>query len=294
MLQEGVFGNKPAFHCASAEAVRAAAAAQAAASPLCTAQIPTAALTHALSDKQDAFSRPTGKRLALVLDSNILPAVKKSRTTEEPDISGDSTKPQRKISTITQTKAAEVHRQPKPRRVIPEQIVSAVDMIKSARVSTSPGQPHRIISEIIDTDHCRNSNSSSKMAVSDRRHMSAVKRNSGLAMCGSDDSSSQLPSDSGDSSCAGSDEEPEDGLDAEGGLDGGSEGGQPSKLIAEFGAAGDAWWNDFIAAKEEMLTDVLQVRLCNRHVSCLIAVDAACVTCKSGFAVVILGRRVLQ
>ena len=40
----------------------------------------------------------------------------------------------------------------------------------------------------------------------------------------------------------------------------GSQGGQPSKLIVEFGAVGDAWWHDFIAAKEKMLKDVLQVR----------------------------------
>lgn len=45
----------------------------------------------------------------------------------------------------------------------------------------------------------------------------------------------------------------------EGSADEGSEGVEPSKLLVEFGTASDAWWNDFIAAKEEMLTEVLQV-----------------------------------
>lgn len=31
------------------------------------------------------------------------------------------------------------------------------------------------------------------------------------------------------------------------------------KVLTEFGSRGDLWWEDFIAAKEEMLTDVLQV-----------------------------------
>ena len=43
----------------------------------------------------------------------------------------------------------------------------------------------------------------------------------------------------------------------------GSEGVEPSKLLVEFGSAGDAWWHDFIAAKEEMLAEVLQVILSN-------------------------------
>ena len=33
------------------------------------------------------------------------------------------------------------------------------------------------------------------------------------------------------------------------------------KMLTEFGSRGDLWWEDFIAAKEEMLTDVLQVSI---------------------------------
>ncbi len=51
----------------------------------------------------------------------------------------------------------------------------------------------------------------------------------------------------------------EEGL--EGGSQEGSEGVEPSKLLVEFGSAGDAWWHDFIAAREEMLAEVLQVTL---------------------------------
>ncbi len=45
---------------------------------------------------------------------------------------------------------------------------------------------------------------------------------------------------------------------SEEGSEGGSEGVQPSKLLVDFGEAGDAWWQDFIAAKEQMLNDILQ------------------------------------
>ena len=55
----------------------------------------------------------------------------------------------------------------------------------------------------------------------------------------------------------GSDSGVDEGL--EGGSQEGSEGVEPNKLLVEFGAAGDAWWHDFIAAKEEMLAEVLQV-----------------------------------
>ena len=33
------------------------------------------------------------------------------------------------------------------------------------------------------------------------------------------------------------------------------------KVLTEFGCRGDLWWDDFIAAKEEMLTEVLQVSM---------------------------------
>ncbi|KAL0040433.1 hypothetical protein WJX77_006887 [Trebouxia sp. C0004] len=54
----------------------------------------------------------------------------------------------------------------------------------------------------------------------------------------------------------GSDSGVDEGL--EGGSPEGSEGVEPSKLLVEFGSAGDAWWHDFIAAKEEMLAEVLR------------------------------------
>ena len=267
MLQESVFGNKPTFHCASAEAVKAAAAAQAAVSPLHPAEVPKAGSRQTLSDRPDAVNRLTGKRLAPALGNRTLNPAKKVRTAEESDNSEHLTEPQHDISPVMQTQQADVHpsqHQPKARRVIPEQIISAVDQTKSAHISISPGA-YRSLPEMIEADQCRKSSSTGKRAYLDRRHVSQA---SPLAPHGSDNLCSQLPSDFGDSSVNRSDQDSEDDVDGEEGSEGGSEDGQPSKLFVEFGAAGDAWWNDFIAAKEEMLTDVLQARSCIPHASC--------------------------
>ena len=179
--------------------------------------------------------------------------------------------------TATQSRQAElgcIQSRAKPRRVFPEQIlpvVSSDSVTKSSRHEAA----RRVVPEEMVPGHRISSNSKrldpSACQVARQQptqqamptlhsHLAAVGQ---LAEeedgdCSTSESSSYDGSEEESAEASELDEGSDEGL--EGGSEGGSEEEQPSKVIVEFGAAGDAWWHDFIAAKEEMLNDILQVQ----------------------------------
>lgn len=270
-MQDSLYATRPPFHCASAEAVQAAAAIE---SPLLRlASLFTADSKLTPSQRQPSTSRPPGKRLAPESAIATAHAAKKQRSKTSEALS----QPQVGTGTALQTKAAElglVQSCAGPRRLVPQQILP-IDNSNTGATSSRQGLPRRVVPEKVTSSDQHTTSSDSKRAdpstcqVKQQAYEHAMpKSHSHLATA-----SQHLDEDeeedyllSGDRSHggseAGSDEacELEEGSDE--GSDGGSEEGQPSKVIAEFGAAGDAWWHDFIAAKEEMLNTVLLVGPC--------------------------------
>ena len=140
------------------------------------------------------------------------------------------------------------------RRIVPLQIRSATQTAATSldTLGASQAASHRIMSEQTRISHGgRGSSSSSRLSQREEEDDAQQPRLAGKSLHRQtlDIASPGVGSDSG----------VDEGL--EGGSQEGSEGVEPSKLLVEFGSAGDAWWHDFIAAKEEMLAEVLQVIL---------------------------------
>ena len=272
-LQDSLSASRQPFCCASAEAVKAAAAAQSLSAPLLRpAPLLTAAGNLAPSHRHPMISGPSGKRLASEADRVASPAVKKQRTLSELGISASELGlDARTASQSKQAELASIPSGPKARRVVPEQILPVLN--SNAAMSSRLEGVHEILPE--ETNHDHRISSSSKRLDPSACQVSSTQRPSQHAMPTLHSHLAAVrqhpEEDEGDcstsegSSYDGSEEGSEEASEGDGGSDegseGGSEGGQPSKVIVEFGAAGDAWWHDFIAAKEEMLNDVLQVRL---------------------------------
>ena len=177
--------------------------------------------------------------------------------------------------TATKTKPAEIGRVQShagPRRLVPQQILP-VENLNIGATSSRQGVPGRIVPEEVTGSDQHMTSGDSKRGDPSACQVSRKQQACEHAMPESHSHlaavSQHLEKDdeedyslTGDSSSGGSGEGSEEASELEGdeGSDGGSDEGQPSKVIAEFGAAGDAWWHDFIAAKEEMLNTVLLVR----------------------------------
>ena len=266
--------SRQPFYCASAEAVKAAAAAQSLSAPLLRPPpLLTADGNLAPSHRHPMISRPAGKRFAPEADRVASPAAKKQRTLSGPGVSvPELGLDAKKAMQPKQAELGSIQSRAKPRRVVPEQVLP-VSNYNIAAISSRPEGVRRVVPEEVDCDH--KINSSIKRSDPSAGQVSSRQLSSQHAMPLSQShlaATRQHPEeDEGDcltsegSSCDSSEEGSEETSEIDGGSDegseGGSEGGQPSKVIVEFGAAGDAWWHDFIAAKEEMLNDVLQVRL---------------------------------
>jgi hypothetical protein len=141
---------------------------------------------------------------------------------------------------------------PLSRRIVPLQIGSATQTEATSPSNVGAGQvaSHRVMSEQTQISHSkRGSSSSSRLSQHEEEDDTQQPRlaRKSLHRQTLDSASPGVGSDSG----------VDVGLD--GGSQEGSEGVEPSKLLVEFGSAGDAWWHDFIAAKEEMLAEVLHV-----------------------------------
>lgn len=152
-----------------------------------------------------------------------------------------------------------VHEQPvataptMSRRVVPLQVGSATRTAATRLSTVGAGQAasHSIITEQTLINYSRKGSSSSSSRLSQQEEEDDMRQprlaGKGLHRQTLDSASPGVGSDGG----------VEEGLEA--GSQEESEGMEPSKLLVEFGSAGDAWWHDFIAAKEEMLAEVLQV-----------------------------------
>ncbi len=173
----------------------------------------------------------------------------------------------------TQISQAPMPRQPcqteKPsaRRVVPEQVVATCQAGRSDQIWPGSSQiaSRRVTPELIQSNRSRNASSSSSSLLSQHEAESQEVRVVGKSLHRA--AVSCVESD------LGSEADHEDGSDggAEGGSEGGLDGVQPTKVIVEFGSAGDRWWHDFITAKEDMLTNVLQVN----SADCCAAIYAA-------------------
>ncbi len=138
------------------------------------------------------------------------------------------------------------------RRIVPLQVGSATQTAATSlsTLGASQAASHRVMSEQTQIGHSkRGSSSSSRLSQQEEEDDMQQPRPAGRSLHRQtlDSASPGVGSDSG----------VEEGL--QGASQEGSEGVEPSKLLVEFGSAGDAWWHDFIAAKEEMLAEVLQV-----------------------------------
>ena len=164
--------------------------------------------------------------------------------------------------------------QPRPRRVVPEQ-VSPVPNPRPAGVHSKRNPIHEVASRgmvhavqhRMGTSGCNGLGQGSPAASSwqqPRRHNSPTSSSLiAAAVLGEEaEGGSQAEDSSNDGSEQGSEGGSKEASQLEAGVsegsEKGSEGAQPAKLLGEFGTAGDAWWQDFIAAKEKMLNDVLQ------------------------------------
>lgn len=141
---------------------------------------------------------------------------------------------------------------PLSRRIVPMQIRCATQTAATSlsTLGASQAATHRVMSKQTQISHVRRgSSSSSRLSQQEEEDDMQQPRLAGRSLHRQtlDSASPGVGSDSG----------VDEGL--EGGSQEGSEGVEPSKLLVEFGSAGDAWWHDFIAAKEEMLAEVLQV-----------------------------------
>lgn len=279
LLQDSLSASRQPFYCASAEAVKAAAAAQSLAVPrICLAPPLTADGNLTPSHRHLTISRPSGKRLAAEADRVAPLAAKKQRTWSSLGLSESTPELELNARTATQPKQVElgsVQSRPTPRRVVPEQLLPVRNSNNGA-TSSKLGAAHRIVCEEMTDDHRISSSSRSldlsSCQVSSRQHQGQQAMPTSLSHLAAvrqhadedEGECSTSESSSNDGTEEGSEEASELDGGSDAGLEGGSEGVQPSKVIAEFGAAGDAWWHDFIAAKEKMLNDVLQVKF---HVS---------------------------
>lgn len=268
-MQDSLYATRPPFHCASAEAVQAAAAAESP-PPLRPASLFTADSNLTSSQRHPTTSRPPRKRSASWA-TTIAHAAKKQRS----QISEALSQPQVGTGAATRTKPTEIGRLQShagPRRLVPQQSLP-VENLNIGATSSRQGVPRRIVPEEVTGSDQHTTSSDSKRgdpsacqvsrkqqacehAVAESHHVAASQH--------LDQDDEEDHSLTGDSSSGGSGEGPEEASELEGdeGSDGGSDEGQPSKVIADFGAAGDAWWHDFIAAKEDMLNTVLLVRPC--------------------------------
>ncbi|KAL3145733.1 hypothetical protein ABBQ32_003262 [Trebouxia sp. C0010 RCD-2024] len=157
--------------------------------------------------------------------------------------------------------------QSKPRRVVPEQILPVPSPrpagVHSKQNLTPEVAPTGLVHGVqhrMGSSGCMGQGQSSPKASSWQKpwRPNSPKTDSHTAAAVLGEEAEECCSQAEDSSYDGSEEGSEEAPQLEEGVDEGSEGVPPSKLLVEFGASGDAWWQDFIAAKEQMLNDVLQ------------------------------------
>ncbi|DBA84407.1 TPA: hypothetical protein ACH3X1_006045 [Trebouxia sp. C0004] len=253
--QEDVFSSRFTHQCASAQALRSALLRLHSSSsppPLKTATSDAAGSPRALPAKRPAFKFP----------GQTAQSAKRKRS--GPSRLGTGPKPDSGIEpdSVQLTHSAEsqllaVHEQPVTtapplsRRIVPLRIGSAAQTAATSLGTVGAGQAasHRIRSEQTQISHYRRgSSSSSRLSQQEEEDDTQQPGLAGRSLHRQtlDSASPGVGSDSG----------VDEGL--EGGSPEGSEGVEPSKLLVEFGSAGDAWWHDFIAAKEEMLAEVLR------------------------------------
>ena len=251
-----MFSSTSTFHCASAQAFKSALlTVHSSSSPpaVKTGTSDAAGSPRALPAKRPAFKCP----------GQTAPSAKRKRS--GPSRLGNCLKPDSGIEPesvqLTQPGESRLlapHEQPVAtaapmlRRIVPLQVGPAAQTAATS-VSTrgaSQAASHRVTSEQTQLSHGRRtSSSSSRLSQQEEEDDMQQPRFAGR-------SSHRQTLDSA-SPGVGSDSGVDEGL--EGGSQEGSEGVEPGKLLVEFGSAGDAWWHDFIAAKEEMLAEVLQV-----------------------------------
>lgn len=168
------------------------------------------------------------------------------------------------LATGKAASAFEGQPQKSARRVVPEALPCKA-AATAAAVQSSKGssmQNRQTLSRTLASDPRLLGQNVSRNPASDpnakRRHSdldlaadhSAVSDSQVQGSAMSDVSSEHTEIDGEEEEGIGSDEEEE-------GRDGGEE--EEGKVLMEFGSRGDLWWDDFIAAKEDMLTNVLQV-----------------------------------
>lgn len=282
VLQDSLFEGKHPFCCASAAAVRSTLAARIPPAPLFTVPQLTDDGKLAPSHRLATVSRQAEKRAAPASGKHTLHKAKKQRISSDLESSRVVLESAHGADTVVHPGMAElssVEHQPKPRRVVPEQILPVprpadVTSKQKPLQEDPPGGRVHGFQPRMSSIGCKGRGSgpsegsrwqqpSCHNSPTSDAYIAAAGLGEEAEECLQAEDSSYDDSEEGsEESQEGLEEGSEDALQLEGGLgegsEGGSEGGQPSKLIVEFGAAGDAWWHDFIAAKEEMLNDVLQ------------------------------------
>ena len=251
-----MFSSRSTFQCASAQALRSALL------TLHSSSSPPAVKTGT-SDAAGSPGALPAKRPAFKSPHQTAPSAKRKRS--GPSRLGTGPKPDSAIETdsmqLTHPAESQLladHEQPvatappMPRRIVPLQIGSATQTAATSlsTIGASQAARHRVMSEQTQISHGRRgSSSSSRLSQQEEEIDMQQPRLAGRSLHRQtlDNTSSGVGSDSG----------------VDEGSQEGSEGVEPSKLLVEFGSAGDAWWHDFIAAKEEMLAEVLQVILSN-------------------------------
>lgn len=255
--QEGMFGSGSVFQCTSAQVLQTALLSLHSATPphlavrlrdVDAANSPRSRSIKRIAPESPRTAAQSGKRKKsglsrLGLDTLLDPNPESQRS--------KATCPVQRQSMVGRDQPAGTER-PVPRRVVPLQVECTLRTTasKHSTTGTSQAATRRVTPELVQTCHTdRVRNSSSVMSQQAGEEEVQQPRLAGRCL-----HRQALDSDvSGLGQELGADEGPE-GSDEEG-----SEGVEPSKLLVEFGTASDAWWNDFIAAKEEMLTEVLQV-----------------------------------
>ena len=251
-----MFSSRSTFQCASAQALKSALL------TLHSSSSPPAVKTET-SDAAGSPRTLSAKQLASKSPGRTAQSAKRKRS--GPSRLGTGPKPDSGIEPDSvqlthpaQSQLLAVHDQPAvtapplSRRIVPLQVGSATQTAATSLSTLGAGQAasHRIASEQTHISHGRRgSSSSSRLSQQEEEDDMQQPRVAGRSLHRQilDSASPGVELSSG----------VDEGL--EGGSQEGSEGVEPSKLLVEFGSAGDAWWHDFIAAKEEMLSEVLQV-----------------------------------
>ena len=266
-MQENVFDSRSEFCCPSAQALKTALLAASAALPSSTVIGPilpvAVAGPRAVLAKRPALQPPCTTAQPLKRNKSGPSRLRQELQGLQADSAMNACFAS--CTHATQRPVAVSHlpvqnEQPAPRRVLPQQM-------KSTAEDSRLHQMGRTVS-----DDRLDLTQTEKGCVAGQRIEPAVSRGSQFTRASS--SNSDLPTQPNkeessqrraSNSCLhrqtvdAAESEPTSAEGSDTGSELGSGGVEPGKVLMEFGSAGDLWWNDFITAKEEMLTDVLQV-----------------------------------